>query len=406
MIISPEHRVLLMSKKYEILFLTFIASILLSTAAFGAVAADIVLVREGSGIVGMEGEVSLIKADANNAGDYMHFEGDDIGLFRLGSDVNDYQNVLGAGAQLQLLPSTALEKMTADFEDHPESTYRLWGRITKYKGANYIFPGFVLPIVEMAPIEIKVPIEAAEANEPAPVEVNPPPEPNEAEIANEPTDKVEPNEPADDQNAKAISPPLTKVVTPDLLNDPNGILDIPQDVLDKLNSKKIMLPRKMKPRVKQAPRKLEPRKVVLPKKIKDEAKSEEPKKESDSAQKTLDSTKNDTAPTKETTSIVEKKPDSFARPAMKLDTALADRTANLIKQDDGKFVFLLDALGLTAGKTSLQVLPCEVLELTELRVGEVLNPIRFKIAGIQTKYKGKDYILLQKATRVYGHGNF
>jgi len=36
----------------------------------------------------------------------------------------------------------------------------------------------------------------------------------------------------------------------------------------------------------------------------------------------------------------------------------------------------------------------------------VPEPVRFKIAGIKTAYKGEHYLLLQKATRVYSHENF
>jgi hypothetical protein len=47
-----------------------------------------------------------------------------------------------------------------------------------------------------------------------------------------------------------------------------------------------------------------------------------------------------------------------------------------------------------------------VLELAEQRQSAVPEPVRFKIAGIVTKYKGKNYLLLQKVTRVYSHQNF
>jgi hypothetical protein len=88
------------------------------------------------------------------------------------------------------------------------------------------------------------------------------------------------------------------------------------------------------------------------------------------------------------------------------DSILADRTAFLAKQDNGLPVFVLDALGLNARPVSLLLLPCEVLELTEQRQAAVPERLRFKIAGFITTYKGKNYLLLQKATRIYSHGNF
>jgi len=399
----------LMGEKFKIMRLTFITSVLLAAAAFGADAGTgaggKVLVREGSAIVGMQGKLSLVKADDEGA--YISFDGDDVWLFELGSDVNDYSNVLKAGAKLQLLPSTALEKIIADFEEHPEGTYRLWGRITKYKGANYIFASFFLPVVEMAPMKFDEPNEAVEPDEATDVAAAPAAEPNVAKTPAEPQNRPEPNEPASRKDEAAKPPAARKIETPRPLRDPNGVLEIPQDVLDKLNSKEVILPRKMKPRVKETPRKLEPRKVVLPKKIKGKSESEgEPENDSSPPKKTQENVKKGSASTNETDIATGGKVASFERPAMKLDSVLTDRTAVLVKQDKALPTFVLDAFGMSAGTASLQVLPCEALEFTEARVGSALNPLRFKIAGIRTKYKGKDYLLLQKATRIYGHGNF
>lgn len=88
------------------------------------------------------------------------------------------------------------------------------------------------------------------------------------------------------------------------------------------------------------------------------------------------------------------------------DAILADRCAFLVKQNDGRFVFVLDALGRNVRPISLPLLPCEALELAELTQSAIPEPVRFKIAGIITKYKGEKYLLLQKATRIYSHGNF
>ena len=48
----------------------------------------------------------------------------------------------------------------------------------------------------------------------------------------------------------------------------------------------------------------------------------------------------------------------------------------------------------------------EALELTELTQAAIPQPVRFKIAGLVTKYKGEKYLLLHRANRVYNHGNF
>jgi len=46
------------------------------------------------------------------------------------------------------------------------------------------------------------------------------------------------------------------------------------------------------------------------------------------------------------------------------------------------------------------------LELTELKEAADPEKVRFKIAGIMTKYKGENYLLLEKATQTYSYGNF
>lgn len=383
-----------MGKRFRIIVLGFITTVL-SAAAFGADAGEKVLLRDGSVIKGMEGRLSLVQADDEVA--YIRFDGNDVWLFELGEDVNDFRSVLKAGAKLQLLPSTALEKIVADFENHPGGTYRLWGRITKYKGVNYIYSYYFLPVVEMAPMEFDEPNDAVEA---VVVGAGPAAEPNVVKAPAEAQNKPEPSEPAE---AAAVR----KIMMPKVARDPNAVLKIPQEVLDKLNSKEILVPRKMAPRIKVVPRKLEPRKVVLPKKIKNGATAEEGvKKDSETAKKAQGNVEKDSGSADETKIADGGKAAFFERPAMKLDSVLTDRTAVLFKHDKGLPTFVLDGFGLSAGTVSLQVLPCEALEFTEARVGSALNRMRFKIAGIRTKYKGKDYLLLQKATRIYGHGNF
>ena len=88
------------------------------------------------------------------------------------------------------------------------------------------------------------------------------------------------------------------------------------------------------------------------------------------------------------------------------DSVFVDRMAFLVEQDDGGFVFVPDAFGRNVLKQTLRLLPCEVLELTERNQSAELEPLRFKIAGVLTTYGDEKYLLLQKATRTYSHGNF
>lgn len=397
-----------MGNRFRITVFGCMTGVLLVSAAFGANSGGKVLIREGAAVTGMAGELRMVKAE--DGGPYIRFDGDDAWLFKLGDDVNDYQNVLEAGAELQLLPSSALEKLIADFKEHRDGSYRLWAGITKYKGVNYIFADFFVPVVEMSPAEFGEPNDVPEPNEPASIAAEPVSEPNMPADPN--IAAATESEPNEVKEAEAPLEPVPqaagKIDISELLTDPNGVLEVPQDVLDKLNSKKILVPRKMKPKAEDSPRKFKPREVVLPeKKIRPQVKAkDETEKDSGQAKNGQESKIVDSAGGDEAKVEPEKKPEPVEKPAIRLDTILADRTAKLIKQDGGLPVFVLDALGMSGPEASLLVLPCEVLELTELRIAAALNPMRFRIAGIKTNFKGKDYLLLQKATRVYGHGNF
>ncbi len=368
-----------------------VLAVLLSSSASRAGVKGEGLLRDGFALTGVEGKVSTHKGGDDSR--YIRFEQDGVWLFELGVDVNDYNSVAKGGTKLQLLPSTALEKIIADVKEHPDGAYRLWGRITKYRGVNYIFPEFFLSVVKLQPVEVERQVEPNEAAPPVSDVREKPAEPNEP---NKPPPQKEPNEPAK-QTTPASPTRAEEIELREALTDPNGVLNLPQEVLEKLKGKKIVVPRKIEPRAKP-----------LDEAQKDSAPEKEPKKEPGK------SIKEGAAPAVETAKESGKKPqkapekeaESPQRAAMKLDTVLADRTAALVKQDGGRFVFVLDAFGLSVQGVSFRLLPCEALELTEARQVAELNPGRFKIAGIQTKYKGTDYLLLQKATRVYSHGNF
>jgi hypothetical protein len=88
------------------------------------------------------------------------------------------------------------------------------------------------------------------------------------------------------------------------------------------------------------------------------------------------------------------------------DTVLLDKYAVLVERKNGVYEFSLDSIGRNINQTSFRLLPCEALEQTELRQAKSPEPLRFKISGTVTKYRGENYLLLYKATRVYSHGNF
>lgn len=87
------------------------------------------------------------------------------------------------------------------------------------------------------------------------------------------------------------------------------------------------------------------------------------------------------------------------------DGIIADRTGFLRKAEDG-FYFDFDALGRNIDSLSLPLLNCQALEDIANQQGLTARPLRFKISAIVTVYKGKNYMLLQRAARAYSHGNF
>ncbi|OHB83119.1 MAG: hypothetical protein A2Z38_02985 [Planctomycetes bacterium RBG_19FT_COMBO_48_8] len=255
-------------------------------------------------------------------------DGNDVWFFELASDVNDYRTVIKAGTRLELLPSSALEKMTADKKMRTTAAYRLWNsRVTKYKGRNFIFPGFFMPL--------------SKAEKPEP------------ELSKE--SQLKQQEPARIQSLQERA-----------LDEPNDILAMPQEIIEKLRAGR-------------------ERTVISKKPI------------ADSNEISVD----ESQPATE----IEKLPDdqSYTR---SFDSIYVDRTAFLVEQDDGRLIFMPDALGRNVQKLSLHLLPCTAMELTELKKATEPEKVRFKIAGIMTKYKGDNYLLLEKATRTYSHGNF
>ena len=88
----------------------------------------------------------------------------------------------------------------------------------------------------------------------------------------------------------------------------------------------------------------------------------------------------------------------------KQDTVFAGRTG-FITEKNGCYEFQPDGLGREIGKFSIKLLPCRTLELTLEQIHNEPNPPRFNVAGIMTKYDNGQYLLLQKATRIYSYGN-
>ena len=314
-----------MNKRLMLLTLVFLMGVVPAASGFGAETARQTLLRDGFVLKGIDGKLipAALLGKSEAVGDSNAPIRPDPNLdwcrsgwfFEFGSDVNDYRDRASAGTKLELLPSSALEKMIADVNERSAAAYRLWGWTTKYKGRNFIFPSHFLLLGKI--------------------------DRPQSQTAQKPEEKERSPSAKESKRQPAVS-------------EPNDVLAIPREIMEKLKAGRIVAPERLR-------RKPKAKKGV-----------------GDSAEKTQ----------------------------LEQDSILADRTAFLVKQDDGRLVFVLDAFGRNVRPVSLRLLPCEVLELAEQRQSVVPESVRFKIAGIITKYKAKNYLLLQKATRAYSHQNF
>ena len=301
----------------SLLFVVLFISVVPATFGLAAeVIRETPLLRDGFVMMGVEGK--LIVPDGN-----------DVWFFELASDVNDYSTVIKAGTRLELLPSAALERMTADKKMRATAVYRLWNsRVTRYKGRNFIFPGYFIPL--------------SKAEEPEPSQ--------QSQHKQQEPDRIQTAKPREQQLE---------------LDEPNDVLSMPQEIIEKLRAKR--------ERTDVSKQPIADGNEVLIDKSQPAAEEQSPVAQ------------------------------SYARST---DLVFVDRTGFLIEQEDGRLVFAPDALGRNVQKLSLHLLPCAVLELAESEQAAEPEKVRFKIAGIITKYKGDNYLLLEKAIPAYSHGNF
>lgn len=302
-----------------------LVNVVVIASVFGAETAGNSLLRDGFGLVSVDGK--LTRNDSNEAAD--------IWFFEFGSDVNDGIGRVSAGTSLELLPSSTLEKMITETEKHLGKNYKLWGRVTKYKGRNFIFPIYFLSLTKTS----KAGLPTLQKAQEEPKEGQPAESPNSV-----PTKGVsEPNRSGESE----------EIVRKPRFFDPDDKLG-PSQRIDEVAERR--------------------RKETVRRRDSEEVKD-----------------------------IVTKEP---KRAPFKRDTILADRTGFLLEQDKGLSVFGFDALGRKVEQWSLRLLPCYALERTEQLQSEELDAVRLRIAGIVTRYKGKEYLLLERAVRVYSYGNF
>ena len=302
---------IVMGKRLTISSLAFFISVVPIVSGFRSVKPRQMLLRDGFALTGVDGKLAI--HDSNEDNREFAF---DRWFFELDSDLSDGRGIVKAGASLELLPSSALERMIADANNRYGASYRLGGRVTRYRGKNFIFPAYFLPLTKTKKPQL---------------------------------------------STSQKSPQQESRLT---INEPNDVLTIPKELIEKLPDRKKRI---------------------------DHRKREEHSEE------------------------IRTKPAELGgerKSGPKQDFILVDRTALFRDMGQGAkstwrgVSFVLDAVGRTEAKISLRLLPCQALEQAQHEQSAEPDTLRFKIAGIVTKYKGKHYLLLQRATRVYSHGNF
>jgi hypothetical protein len=113
-------------------------------AALGAQPNARKLLPEATVLDGVDGIV--VPADAN-----------DGWLFELAADVNTASAKAAAGTRLPLLPSAALERLIADVNDRYVPRYRLSAYVTQYRGKDYLFPTYYLPLSKLKDAQSSAP---------------------------------------------------------------------------------------------------------------------------------------------------------------------------------------------------------------------------------------------------------
>jgi hypothetical protein len=79
-------------------------------------------------------------------GRLLHVDANDTWLFELTMEVKTPEYRLPTGTRFVLLPSVTLGRLVADVNDRVAPRYRIAARVTLYRGKNYLFPTYYLPL--------------------------------------------------------------------------------------------------------------------------------------------------------------------------------------------------------------------------------------------------------------------
>ena len=84
---------------------------------------------------------------------------------------------------------------------------------------------------------------------------------------------------------------------------------------------------------------------------------------------------------------------------------IIDRIGSLVSVA-GQPALVMRGVGWNGDASPIRLLPCRSLEHAERIQSQSADYAFFRVVGLQTRYQGQPYVLLQQTIRVYGHGNF
>jgi hypothetical protein len=93
-------------------------------------------------------------------------------------------------------------------------------------------------------------------------------------------------------------------------------------------------------------------------------------------------------------------------PSQMAPTRMLADVVGFLQQRQDRAVFVPDALGLSVSGVEYELLPCATLEEAQRLEAASPERVRFSVAGLLSEYKGKKYLLLQRAIRAYSFGDF
>ena len=106
------------------IFCALISMMICATIGYGQTEREVL--RDGLTLDGVDGQ--LVCQDNNS-----------VYFFKPDTDISDDRAVIKAHTAIEILPSAILGKMAAVKNENASAGFRIWGRVTSYKGENYIF---------------------------------------------------------------------------------------------------------------------------------------------------------------------------------------------------------------------------------------------------------------------------